>query len=60
MSTSGGRAPRKNVAYTKPHEPAFLKAFKTKVGYKEPASVGEFSQLVGYEIFYHSSQCMLL
>ena len=46
---SGGRAPRKNVAYNKPHEPAFLKAFKAKVGYKEPATVGEFSWFFYYK-----------
>ena len=32
--------PSKNVAYVKPGEPSFLKAFKAKVGYKEPATVG--------------------
>jgi len=41
--SAGGRAPRNNVAYSKPQEPAFLKAFKSKVGYKEPATIGELS-----------------
>ncbi|XP_064394847.1 uncharacterized protein KIAA1143-like isoform X2 [Halichondria panicea] len=36
---SGGRAPSKNVTWTKPQEPTFLKAFKDKVGYKEPVSI---------------------
>ena len=32
--------PSRNVAYKKPEEPSFLKAFKSKVGYREPATVG--------------------
>ena len=35
-------APKKNVAYMKPEEPSFLKSFKAKVGYKEPASLGKW------------------
>ena len=33
--------PSRNVAFTKPEEPSFLKKFKAKVGYKEPATIGE-------------------
>ena len=29
------------MAYIKPAEPSFLKSFKEKVGYKEPANIGE-------------------
>ena len=32
--------PSRNVAYKKPAEPPFLKAFKDKVGYKEPIGIG--------------------
>lgn len=32
-------APRRNVAYSKPAEPSFLRAFKQKVGYKEPETI---------------------
>lgn len=31
--------PRRNVAYNKPAEPSFLRAFKQKVGYKEPETI---------------------
>ena len=31
--------PRRNVAYNKPAEPSFLRAFKQKVGYKEPEPI---------------------
>ncbi len=41
MSGAGGRAHSKNVSWSKPQEPSFLKAFKDKVGYKEPATIGE-------------------
>jgi len=33
-------APSRNIAYVKQEEPSFLKAFKAKVGYREPATVG--------------------
>ena len=29
-------APKRNVAYDRPSEPNFIKAFKEKIGYKEP------------------------
>jgi len=32
-------APRRNVAFTKPAEPSFLKAFKQRVGYKAPDTI---------------------
>ena len=32
-------APRRNVAFTKPAEPSFLKAFKQRVGYKTPDTI---------------------
>lgn len=32
-------APRRNIAYNKPAEPSFVRAFKQKVGYKEPESI---------------------
>ena len=32
-------APRRNVAFTKPAEPNFLKAFKERVGYKSPDTI---------------------
>lgn len=32
-------APRRNVAFTKPAEPNFLKAFKQRVGYKAPDTI---------------------
>jgi len=32
-------APKRNVAYTKPSEPSFLKAFKERVGYKAPDTI---------------------
>ena len=32
-------APRRNVAFTKPSEPSFLKAFKQRVGYKNPDTI---------------------
>ena len=33
--------PSRNVTFNKPAEPAFLKAFKSKVGYKEPVGLGK-------------------
>lgn len=36
---SGGRAHSKNVSWSKPQEPSFLKAFKEKVGYREPSTI---------------------
>lgn len=36
--------PSRNVAFTKPDEPAFLKKFKAKVGYKEPATIEDKKQ----------------
>ena len=32
-------APKRNVKFDKPEDPSFLKAFKSKVGYKEPDSI---------------------
>ncbi|XP_065913190.1 uncharacterized protein KIAA1143 homolog isoform X3 [Dysidea avara] len=32
-------APKRNVAYTKPGDPSFLKAFKERVGYKAPDTI---------------------
>lgn len=32
-------APRRNVAFAKPAEPKFLKAFKDRVGYKSPDTI---------------------
>ena len=32
-------APRRNVAFAKPAEPKFLKAFKERVGYKSPDTI---------------------
>ena len=32
-------APKRNVAYNKPSEPSFVRAFKRKVGYKEPETI---------------------
>ena len=37
---------RRNVAYTKPDEPNFIKALKSKVGYKEPSTVGRISVVI--------------
>ena len=34
-------APNRNVAWIKPQEPSFLKAFKNKVGYREPDTIGK-------------------
>ena len=42
VDMSGGRAPGKNVTWSKPQEPAFLKAFKDKVGYREPVTIGRY------------------
>lgn len=36
---------RKNVAYTRPDEPNFIKALKSKVGYKEPSTIGMTSAI---------------
>ena len=32
-------APRRNVAFNKPADPSFLKAFKQRVGYKNPDTI---------------------
>lgn len=32
-------APRRNVAFNKPSEPNFIKAFKQRVGYKAPDTI---------------------
>ena len=40
-SASAMSIPSRNVAFTKPDEPSFLKKFKAKVGYKAPATIGE-------------------
>lgn len=34
-------APNRNVAWIKQQEPSFLKAFKAKVGYREPDTIGK-------------------
>lgn len=36
---AGSSAPKRNVKFNKPEDPSFLKAFKSKVGYKEPDSI---------------------
>lgn len=36
---------RKNVAYTRPDEPNFIKALKSKVGYKEPSTIDTKKEL---------------
>ena len=45
-------APNRKVAWIKPQEPSFIKAFKSKVGYREPETIGKelsltFSALIG-------------
>ena len=32
------------MAFSKPEEPSFLREFKAKVGYREPATVGRFTE----------------
>ena len=34
-------APSRKVAWIKPQEPSFIQAFKAKVGYKEPDTIGK-------------------